>query len=60
MGMLTLLPLVLLDVAPPPPFGVGLGELLVIGLICCLLGAPTLGGVGLALYLLKKKKRDEG
>lgn len=48
----------LLDIAPPPPLG--LGELVVIGAICCLLGLPTLGGVGLAIYLLKKKKRGEG
>lgn len=49
---------VFLDVAPPGPLGMGLGELIIIGGICCALGLPTIGGVGLAIYLLKKKKKN--
>ena len=49
---------IFLDVAPPGPLGMGLGELIIIGGICCLIGLPTIGGGAFAIYYLKKKKKN--
>ena len=47
---------VFLDVAPPVPFGIGLGELVIIATICCVLSAPLIAVVGMMLYAAKKKR----
>lgn len=45
-----------LDVAPIPFGGIGLGELFIIGTICCLITAPLIAVVGIMLYSAKKKR----
>ena len=49
---------VFLDVAPPVPFGIGLGELLIIGMICCFITTPLLAVLGFALYSARNKRGD--
>jgi hypothetical protein len=38
--------------------GIGTGEALIIGAICCVLGGGGLGVIGLVFLLMKKNEKD--